>query len=127
MGHFVYALAVKHPDGKYGPVKVGITGGNVRKRLSQIRTASPYHVELLHSFTLPNKVWARSIEKSFHRDARGRRLRGEWFNMPPHLALRGLIYTMIRAGRRPREYVFDASEVIAARSVASRFRFRGAA
>lgn len=60
-----------------GFYKIGITD-DVRKRLSQIQTSTPFNVKLIHSIPLAN-AWL--LEKHLHERFAKKRVRGEWFKL----------------------------------------------
>lgn len=78
---FVYVIGREE-----GPVKVGISS-NPRKRLSQIRTACPFHAELLHVEPMLDRWHARYHEEMFHGVYEEKRLNGEWFDLDAELAI----------------------------------------
>lgn len=55
--------------------KVGISK-NPKNRLTQLKTGSPYHMDLLFSW---DSVLSKSLEAKFHENFKRFRVRGEWF------------------------------------------------
>lgn len=58
-----------------GPIKIGYTGGDPLRRLSQLRTGSPVALELIS--TIPG---SREDEQQLHVLHRHDRIGGEWFH-----------------------------------------------
>lgn len=84
-GAFVYVMARRNADGFSRPTKVGITG-TISARLSQIRTASPFPVDVFCKFHLPRRQDAVWVERAFHCTQAESCLHGEWFDMDPKIA-----------------------------------------
>jgi hypothetical protein len=74
MGGNVYLIT----DGDY--YKIGITKGDVNKRIKTLQTGSPNPITLINSYYSHNY---RKIETWFHRMFRTKRLEGEWFALEP--------------------------------------------
>lgn len=62
-----------------GQVKIG-RSADPKKRLGQLQTASPHHLEMLWSHDYGSCFAAEAIETSLHRKAAGYAIRGEWFD-----------------------------------------------
>ena len=62
-------------SGKY---KIGLTKGNVKKRLKQLQTANGERLVLVYSY---KTKFPGLIEKSLHRHYRDRHMIGEWFEL----------------------------------------------
>lgn len=58
--------------------KIGITKGNITKRIQSLQTGNPNPLILVNSYTSNNY---RKIESWFHRHYRDKRLEGEWFDL----------------------------------------------
>jgi hypothetical protein len=84
--HYIYVIAVAKPGEPLGPVKIGITG-NVPARISNLQTACPYPLKVVHIFTAPDLECARDVEKAFHDVQAEHRSYGEWFNLSPIVAM----------------------------------------
>lgn len=83
---FVYIIAFGRAPALIAPVKVGVSN-DPESRLASLQTASPYDLSLVAKFLLPSREIAIQMEQCFHHMARAHRLRGEWFDMPPHSAV----------------------------------------
>jgi hypothetical protein len=83
---FVYIIAHTSKGRPCAPVKIGITN-RPEKRLQNLQTASSIGLILFHSFPMPVRWMARAIETAFHQTQIDKRLRGEWFNVHPVVAL----------------------------------------
>lgn len=61
-------------------IKVGITA-NIKRRVSALRTANPFEINLFDSIEIPGGYIARSIEKAAHDDlkSKGFHHKLEWF------------------------------------------------
>ena len=86
---FVYIIGCVFPNGIGAPVKVGISR-NVDKRLSSLRTSSPQKLHLVAEFFLPSRQLAVLAEGAFHEVMGNYRTNGEWFDIPPLEAVRGM-------------------------------------
>ena len=82
---FAYVIACDCGDGRY-KVKVGIAS-DPRARLRNLKTASPFPLQLVTFFALPNRFMAKEIEGAFHTVMAEHRLAGEWFDIAPHKAV----------------------------------------
>ncbi len=78
-----YLYAIGHTN---GPVKIGISD-NPAGRLSQLQTSCPFPISLIHAEPCESREIAYSDERFIHRHLKDRRLHGEWFDVPAHLAL----------------------------------------
>ncbi len=93
----VYLVGFRSPDGRLsGPVKVGITT-DVEKRLKSIQTGSPRRLFLGAYLSTPNREIALAMESCFHEIFDAHRMSGEWFDMEPAIALKGLCDTFASA------------------------------
>lgn len=79
----VYIIAQKDGDQWASPCKIGIAR-DVRRRLAQFQTSSPFKLGCYRLFTFPTRQQALEIERLFHHMQRDVRLHGEWFNLEPH-------------------------------------------
>lgn len=61
-----------------GPIKIGFTSDDPKKRLAQLQTGNPSVLKLLGSIT-----GTTAIERKFHLDLSEWRLQGEWFQSHP--------------------------------------------
>lgn len=87
---YVY-LICSQVDGKlHGPCKVGISD-KPEKRLRQVQTGSPHKLIVAFAFLFWDRRMASLVETAFHDCHDESRMQGEWFNMLPHEALRGLV------------------------------------
>lgn len=69
---YVYVIGTRDvPD---YPVKIGMTGAGVEKRLKGLQTGSPYRLEIIKVIST-NKA----AERRLHRALASHRLNGEWF------------------------------------------------
>lgn len=105
---FVYLIAVESGS-ENGPVKVGVSK-NVRARISELQTASPYKLKLVHQFAFPDREIAMYMEQCFHELQCADRTNGEWFAINPIIALQILcLYveglTKIHLGHQGEDYV----------------------
>lgn len=87
--HFVYIIATLRDGVPSAPVKVGITK-SMGARFSTLKTASAYPLEIYAALPFPERYDAQKLEWAFHKVMSRRRLRGEWFDMEPHQALRAM-------------------------------------
>lgn len=69
-----------------GPVKVGISS-SPNSRLSQIQTACPFKVSLLHAEAMLDRNHALRHEADFHAVYAEKRLVGEWFDLEADYAI----------------------------------------
>ena len=76
----VYIIAAAIDGWLKGPVKVGMAY-DAHKRLASIQTGHPHELQIACLFIMPSRGIAREIERSFHVVMRGKRMRGEWFNI----------------------------------------------
>lgn len=83
---YVYLIATKPGEHCEAPVKIGVSA-NPEARLANLQTACPYELTLMAKLSFPSRELAQSFEGCFHRMERSHRLRGEWFDIPPHKAL----------------------------------------
>lgn len=74
-------------------LKIGISD-NVPTRFNTLQSATPEDLVLHFAFSLPDRDMALWVEQSFHKSFRHRRIRGEWFNLPPEGAL-ALVATFV--------------------------------
>lgn len=86
----VYLICSDVDGDLYGPCKVGITDAP-ESRLKQVQTGSPQKLTIAFDFRVWDRKFARRIEAAFHACFVDDRLHGEWFDMPPIEALRGLV------------------------------------
>ena len=87
---FVYVIArLDECEKVRAPVKVGITT-NPNERLGAIRTSSPHKVDFAWKFKFRSVSLAEKIEARFHRENSAHRLNGEWFDIDPLEAIRGV-------------------------------------
>lgn len=77
---YVYFIQVR----EYGPIKIGFTSRDDRRRVHNIQIASPFELVWLAQI-----VGSVALERELHRQFRADRLRGEWFR--PSVALRDFI------------------------------------
>ncbi len=70
MNGYVYLLY----DGEY--YKIGITKGDIKKRIKTLQTGSPKPIRLINSYKTKNY---RKMESWFHRLYKDDRVEGEWF------------------------------------------------
>ena len=77
-------------DDLEGPCKIGITDAP-DSRLKQVQTGSPKRLVIAFDFRVWDRKFARRIEASFHAGFGDYRLNGEWFDLHPIDALRGLV------------------------------------
>lgn len=82
----LYVVTAMRDSTPAAPVKIGITG-NVRRRFGNLRTSSPIELGLLFAFDLPSSHEACLAEAEIHHILDRFRLRGEWFDLQPMLAL----------------------------------------
>jgi hypothetical protein len=82
----VYIIA--HMKGRVpcAPVKIGISASPER-RVANLQTANPKPLVLLCTFATPVRDIAKVIESGFHEVMADKRLAGEWFDIPPMLAV----------------------------------------
>lgn len=70
--------------GEGGPVKIGVTGGELAHRIAQLQTGSAAAILVLAAHAVPSAdvyIHEREIHEVFARF----RLRGEWFSPEPEL------------------------------------------
>lgn len=87
---YVYLICTDLSDRLEGPCKVGITDSPA-SRLKQVQTGSSKKLAIAFDFRVWDRAFARRIEASFHAGFQECRLLGEWFDMPPLEALRGIV------------------------------------
>jgi hypothetical protein len=87
---YVYVIQITGQD----ICKVGISN-NPQGRLSQLLTGSPFEMEMVHMFRIPNREMARELEASFHGFMNKHRTRGEWFALDRKTVLENMIYNLI--------------------------------
>ena len=66
----------------YGPIKIGVSD-DVEKRLSQIQDGSFATLQIYDYWWLVDSKIAMRLERSAHDHFAERRVRGEWFSVPP--------------------------------------------
>jgi hypothetical protein len=93
---FIYMICHKSGDRLAGPVKVGITG-QLSARLAQVQTGNPYPLELAIYLPMPDRSVAGLFEGGFHQVMAAHRMKGEWFDLTPPLALAALLAN-VRSG-----------------------------
>lgn len=87
MSCFVYVISVSDDNGQpLQPCKIGISDDPAR-RLKALQTSHYSKLILVCSFVVPTKEIARSLEAAFHQINAGKRLAGEWFDIPVQLAV----------------------------------------
>lgn len=84
---------IKH---ELGPVKIGISE-NPEQRLEEIQRFCPYRLELESVFKAKDP---HRHEAHLHSELSHRKVRGEWFDLPPRLE-RDLIQTGLVGTERP--------------------------
>lgn len=82
---FVYLIA--HRDGNIflAPIKVGVSN-TPDERLATFQTSCPHEIGLVIKIAYPTREIALKMEECFHVTQKPHRLRGEWFDIPPHQA-----------------------------------------
>lgn len=80
--------------GHDGPIKIGVTGSEVSKRLRAIQTTAPHTLSLLGQ--VPGN---RSQESAVHRKLSASLIRGEWFSPTPEV--RAFIDSVLTANSLP--------------------------
>ena len=80
---------------KPGQIKIGIAG-NIRARLSRLRTSSPVPLFLDYAAVVDGD--ARKLEIAVHEALKDRRLTGEWFDVPSKRAVAIVRATASAAG-----------------------------
>ena len=93
---YVYLIGFSRNEKFEGPVKVGITS-NVVGRLKNLQTGHHEKLVLGVSLAAPNRQIALALEDCFHSVFAEYRLQGEWFDMSPIRALKGLCDTFSSA------------------------------
>jgi len=81
---YVYFLALRdesEPQRDLGLVKIGITSGDVMRRVSSLQTGNPYDLLLFDAFETP---WPREVEHFMHRTHAQEMLKPEWLRCPLH-------------------------------------------
>jgi hypothetical protein len=78
-GSFIYVIS-----GDRGLIKIGVSA-NPTARLAQLQTSTPSRLSLIYVGALRCSGYA--IEAEAHRTLAGYRQNGEWFNVPPDLAI----------------------------------------
>lgn len=113
--HHVYIFARKLDDGFSAPVKVGITG-NLKRRLSKLRTGCPFPIDLYFRVDVPDRDIAREIEDGFHQCQAEHQTWGEWFDLAPGKAafLLRLAYACGLYYRGERDDANDLAEELSA-------------
>ena len=88
---FIY-LICSHE--KVAPVKIGFSA-TPEKRLKQLQTGSAVKLLIFHREEVDaNNV--RTIEKLLHRDMGVQKMKGEWFNITPEMALVNLRHIIMQ-------------------------------
>lgn len=93
---YVYLIGFSRAGKFEGPVKVGITS-NVGARLKGLQTGHHEKLVIGAYLAAPNRQIALALEDCFHNVFAQHRLEGEWFDMHPVKALRGLCDTFTSA------------------------------
>lgn len=88
---FVYVV-----DSGHGRVKVGMSA-DPRARLATLQTGSAYPLRLAYAAALPAHLMA-PVEAGAHAALDNHRAGGEWFNVPPDMAVAALHAAGYRAG-----------------------------
>lgn len=83
---YVYVVATVRAGVATAPVKVGISE-NPQSRLSSLQTGSSFDLEIIYAFPIPLRDLASIVEQAFHQAHTDQRLRGEWFDMEPSVAV----------------------------------------
>lgn len=69
---------IKHPA---GPVKIGLSE-QPRRRLQTIQQYSPFQLELVATFDVPQGMKGHRREAEIHEELSVFNIRGEWFDLP---------------------------------------------
>jgi hypothetical protein len=86
----VYVIAESDKAGKpCAPVKVGFSA-NPRARMCELQSGNPRKLILYAVWRMETEIWARRLERDFHKDYDGFRLVGEWFDVSPEEARKGV-------------------------------------
>lgn len=105
----VYVIAVVSGPGQTAAVKIGVAA-NPAARLAQLRTGSPFEMELVCCFTLPDRQIAMHVEGTFHHAYAHKRLKGEWFDLDRVTAARGMLTVLwVIIGNLPGDELRDAA------------------
>lgn len=83
---YVYIIAAKEGETLQSPVKVGVSR-SPQSRLENLQTACPFELAFAATFAFPSRSIALNFEDCFHSLQKEHKLRGEWFDMPPHKAV----------------------------------------
>jgi hypothetical protein len=87
MHHLYVVSTIK--DGKHvAPVKIGVAS-DAAKRVASLKTGCPNEIGLTFVFPIPGRDLANHVERCAHAVgwSRGNHRKGEWFNIPPALAI----------------------------------------
>ena len=87
---YVYVIGIPEMDLS----KIGISR-NPSTRLSQLRTGSPFTMELRMCLRTPSDSTARSLESAFHKVMESKRRSGEWFHLSLDEACRILAINLL--------------------------------
>jgi len=85
-------------ESKENIVKIGISKDPGR-RLKQLQTGSSDKLKLIYKIEVDDKR-AKYLEKKIHHINNFDRINGEWFNIPPQIAINEIKYAIIRYGNQ---------------------------
>jgi len=91
-GSFVYVIR-----GDHNLSKIGVST-NPDARMAQLRTASPFPLEFAYISAIEGDGY--DVEQEAHRILGSRRVNGEWFDVPPEMAISAVTGAAARLGRR---------------------------
>lgn len=84
--YFVYVVAACSEGHDAAPVKVGSTQ-SLGDRLASLQTGNAAELRVAYFFRFPTREMASAHEKAFHDVMKKKRLKGEWFDIPPSEAV----------------------------------------
>lgn len=91
----IYVIATEGNGLAGMPIKVGITCGDPKNRLSTLQTGSPYRLSLFAFF--PGEFYfSRNIEHLFSIAHREKRLNGEWYAISPQAAKAWIVNDLLQ-------------------------------
>lgn len=89
----IYVIAHMKRNKPVAPVKIGISS-SPEGRVASLQTANPGKLVLLATFSAPTRAVAKAIEYAFHSVKSADRISGEWFDIPPMLAVEAMCQNM---------------------------------
>lgn len=86
MTSYVYIIAHCERGLLKAPVKIG-RSNNPESRMATLQTGTPYDLDIVAKFAMPDSRFANAIEGAFHTVMKEHCIRGEWYDLTPNDAL----------------------------------------